>query len=290
MNEKELKPCPICQQTDFDILELESPDKTVTFYKLLHSPQSPCGISMMRDNKDELIEAWNTRQPQSGLSDEEIRSKAVEYDDNCFEGGYRDLTIQDHFIAGAMYRTHHSTPLTEEKAPDTRLVKALETIRDAFWTDGEDHEERIEDLQEIAEKALIEAKDKAPEQINTERLISKAHSNILRRKGNPKYAPDFREIGDEILKSNAHLFQEHPLNEMYNKDKDAILKCILDSLELSFAPEQWVSVEDTDWIRLQQNTQPSDNQKIWIRGETLKGDKIIVKGHYLKEWRFFTEK
>jgi hypothetical protein len=45
---------------------------------------------------------------------------------------------------------------------NVKLRKALETIRDAFYTDGETNEEKIQDLKAIAHNVLYEIDNKIP--------------------------------------------------------------------------------------------------------------------------------
>lgn len=54
--------CPFCKiQTDLHITETYSPDKTIIWYRILHSPENICSVSMVDSDKNKLIERWNTR-------------------------------------------------------------------------------------------------------------------------------------------------------------------------------------------------------------------------------------
>ena len=59
MNE-ELKPCPICGEK-VNANEHHSPDKTIKWITISHSPTVPCGISFI-DDASIVVEKWNKRQ------------------------------------------------------------------------------------------------------------------------------------------------------------------------------------------------------------------------------------
>ncbi len=56
-----LKGCPFCRGSDLAIFGNSSKDKTVTFYKIVHSPSNECGITMIDTDIDKLISKWNLR-------------------------------------------------------------------------------------------------------------------------------------------------------------------------------------------------------------------------------------
>jgi len=57
----------------------------------------------------------------------------------------------------AMQITSEANAKLIAEAP--KLFVALKTIRDAFWTDGEDLEDRIDDLKEIAKQAIAKVEE-----------------------------------------------------------------------------------------------------------------------------------
>lgn len=59
--ETELLPCPLCGNSDLLIHETPSSDRTMTWYKLLHTATTDCGISMIDHDKENLIASWNRR-------------------------------------------------------------------------------------------------------------------------------------------------------------------------------------------------------------------------------------
>lgn len=58
---EKIKPCPFCGEDNLHFHKEPSNDKTITWYKIIHGPTVPCGVSMLDTNKDELIKKWNTR-------------------------------------------------------------------------------------------------------------------------------------------------------------------------------------------------------------------------------------
>lgn len=78
---------------------------------------------------------------------EQFRATTGEEDKNCWSGwGIDEKRVDDILIASAA-----EVPISEQF---TKLKTALETIRDAFWSDGETSEERLQDLKRIADEAL----------------------------------------------------------------------------------------------------------------------------------------
>jgi hypothetical protein len=56
-----MRPCPFCGGNDLIIYEMPSSDKTITWYKILHTATRNCGVSMIDSNKNDLIKLWNNR-------------------------------------------------------------------------------------------------------------------------------------------------------------------------------------------------------------------------------------
>ena len=56
-----MRSCPFCGGEDLFIHETPSSDRTVTWYKLLHTATRDCGVSMLDSNKEDLIVRWNKR-------------------------------------------------------------------------------------------------------------------------------------------------------------------------------------------------------------------------------------
>ena len=38
-----------------------SKDKSITWHRILHPPETPCGISLIHEDRNKLIDAWNSR-------------------------------------------------------------------------------------------------------------------------------------------------------------------------------------------------------------------------------------
>ena len=57
----ELKACPICQKDNMVIHSEPSKDKSITWHRILHPPETPCGISLIHEDRNKLIDAWNSR-------------------------------------------------------------------------------------------------------------------------------------------------------------------------------------------------------------------------------------
>lgn len=109
----------------------------------------------------------------------------------CYNQLQSDLTAAQARIAElerdvedlASASDHHNKALTERatkaEGEAARMREALTTIRDAFWTDGESGDERVQDLQEIARAALTESVvSKAPD-AKREAVIEAAQTRVI---------------------------------------------------------------------------------------------------------------
>lgn len=61
-------PCPFCGSSDFIFLDHYSPDKTVTWFKIMHGAESECSITMIASSKSNLLSQWNGRSYPSELA------------------------------------------------------------------------------------------------------------------------------------------------------------------------------------------------------------------------------
>ena len=81
---EEIKPCPFCGKNNLIISETKSPDKTVTYYRIHHGPESPCSASLMQTSKQKVIDNWNNRYADHILS-EKMKEFAEWVDENYGE-------------------------------------------------------------------------------------------------------------------------------------------------------------------------------------------------------------